>query len=402
MQNIKINFKNKLFNLVILLPIFWTFTGMFLYPNGKKAIVALILISAITSIFLYGFKNISSNLKYNKLLWLLAAFSVFAIAADFYYGYSSSQLRAFISLYVYLSIFPTQLNSKINLRVLTVLGAATSLIYLLIQMLVYNNYGRMWNINPIPYTTFVASIAIISIYFLLHSNTFKQRTLWLVTFMATLAPLFYSQARGLWLALTIAILLLAIKSVINNKKSIFLLIALLPIIAISSYSMSGKLIQRFERTKIEIHQIMNGNLNTSIGLRLQLWQAAIYLTGDSPIIGLGGSHMERKKELAEQNIISPSIIHFSHYHNQFLNALVKYGVIGLSLLLCSIFLPVYYFFKNDSKYKWPGFLTVLIFVIASLTDVPFQHAQPLIFYFVVMYITFCTDAPTPLTKREIQ
>jgi O-antigen ligase len=402
MQNIQINFKNKPFDLVILLPIFWSFTGMFLYPNGKKAIVALILVAAIVSLYQYGVNHIKRNLKNNKFLWLLGASSLFAILADSYYGYSSSQLRAFISLSVYLCIFPTQLNSKINLRVLTVLGAVTSIIYLLIQMLVYNNYGRMWSINPIPYTTFVASIAIISIYFLLHSNTFKQRLLWLVTFLATLAPLLFSQARGLWLALTIAILLLVIKVIINNKKSIFLLIVLIAIIAIPSYSMSEKLIQRFEETKIEMQEISSGNLETSIGMRLQMWKAAFYLSTESPLIGLGDTHIAYKKELAEQGIITPLVIGYSHYHNQFLNALVKYGVIGLSLLLCSIFLPVYYFFKNDSKYKWPGFLTLLIFVIASLTDVPFQHAQTLIFYFVVMYITFCADAPTPLTKREIQ
>ncbi|HEY7867531.1 MAG TPA: O-antigen ligase family protein, partial [Psychromonas sp.] len=288
-----------------------------------------------------------------------------------------------------------------NLRLLTVLGAATSLIYLLIQMVVYNNYGRDWNINPIPYTTFVASIAIISIYFLLQSKTFKQRSLWLLTFIATLAPMFFSQVRGLWLALTIAILLLAIKSIINNKKSIFLLIALILILAIPSYSMSGKLIQRFETTKIEMQKISSGNLETSIGLRLQMWKAALYLSTESPLIGLGDTHMERKKELAEQGIISSSIIDFSHYHNQFINDLVKYGIVGLFLLLSTIFLPLYYFFKNDSKYKWPGFLVVLIFVVAALTDVPFQHAQPLTFYFIVMYITFCTNAP-PLTKREIQ
>ncbi|MFT5558819.1 MAG: O-antigen ligase, partial [Sphingobacteriales bacterium] len=61
MQTIQINFKNKLFNLVILLPIFWSFTGMFLYPNGKKAIVALILVAAIVSLYQYGVNHIRRN-----------------------------------------------------------------------------------------------------------------------------------------------------------------------------------------------------------------------------------------------------------------------------------------------------------------------------------------------------
>jgi len=400
MKNIKINLKNNLLDFIILLPVFWTFTGMFLYPNGKKAIVALILLAAATSLVQYGLRPVKDNLKNNKFLWLLGASSLFAIFADSYYGYSSSQLRAFISLFVYLSILPAQLNAKIELKLLTLMGAATSLIYLLIQMFVYDNYDRAWTINPIPYATFIAAITVISFYFLLKSPTFRERTLWLITFLTILPPLFFSQARGLWLALTIAILLLVIKSISNNKKNILFLMALILITAIPGYFLSEKLTQRFEQTKLEVQKISDGNLETSIGMRLQMWKAALYLSTESPLIGLGDTHIAYKKELTEQGIISPAIIDFSHYHNQFLNELVKYGVVGLALLLLAIYLPIYSLFNVKKHYKWPAILVLLIFIVASLTDVPFQHAQLLTFYFIVMHITLCTEQSSQLTKRE--
>jgi O-antigen ligase len=402
MKSLKINIKNNLLDALILLPILWAFTGLFLYPNGKKTIVVIILIAAITSLYKYGTHHIKDNLKDNKFLWLLGASSLFAILADSYYGYSASQLRAFISIFVYLSILPPQLHYKIDLKALTVMGSLTSLIYLLMQIIVYNNNGRMWSINPIPYATFITSIAIISLYFLLQSQTFNQRVLWLITFMVTLPPLFHSQARGLWLALSIAIITLAIKSILNNKKSILVLIPLLLGITLSGYLISGKLTQRFEQTKIEVQKITSGNLNTSFGQRLQMWEAALIMSKKSPIIGLGDAHIAYKEALAKENIISPTIVPFTHYHNQFLNALVKYGIIGLLLLLFSIYLPIYYFFTVERRYKWPAILVVLIFMVASLTDVPFQHAQPLTFYFIVMYITLSTASPELLTKREIQ
>lgn len=398
MNNIKVKFKSKLLDFLILLPVLWTFTGMFLYPNGKKAIVALILVAAVTSLCQYGIRPVKDNLKNNKFLWLLGASSLFAVFADSYYGYSASQLRAFISLFVYLSILPTQLSYKIELRLLTLMGAATSLIYLFIQMFVYNAYDRAWTINPIPYATFIASIAVISFYFLLQSHTFRERILWLITFITILPPLFFSQARGLWLALTIAILLLVIKSISNNKKNVFFLIVLIVIIAIPSYFISEKLTQRFQQTKLEVQQISDGNLDTSIGMRLQMWKAALYLSTESPLVGLGDTHIAYKKELAEQGIISPAIIDFSHYHNQFLNELVKYGVIGLALLLLAICLPIYSLFNVKKQHKWPAILVLLIFIVASLTDVPFQHAQLLIFYFIVMHITLCAEQSSPLTK----
>ncbi|MCG6202594.1 hypothetical protein KSO91_15335, partial [Psychromonas antarctica] len=106
MKSLKINIKNNLLDALILLPILWAFTGLFLYPNGKKTIVVIILIAAITSLYKYGTHHIKDNLKDNKFLWLLGASSLFAILADSYYGYSASQLRAFISIFVYLSILP--------------------------------------------------------------------------------------------------------------------------------------------------------------------------------------------------------------------------------------------------------------------------------------------------------
>ena len=82
MTNLKRNFKINCLDLLILLPVLWAFTGMFLYPNGKKAVVALILVAAITSLCQYGVNHIKDNLKNNRFLWLLAASSVFAILAD--------------------------------------------------------------------------------------------------------------------------------------------------------------------------------------------------------------------------------------------------------------------------------------------------------------------------------
>ena len=398
------NIKHNSVNFLILLPIIWTFTGMFLYPNGKKFMVVLIIISTITSFFFYGLKNIKCNLKYNKLLWLLGASSILAIVADIYYGFSSSQLRAFISVFIYLTILPPTVTKKINLKYLTILGSITSTIYVFIQVYILE-VGRSWDINPLPYATFIASIAILTFYFLLESKNIKQRIQWLLIFISTLLPLFYSQSRGLWLAVAVTILVLLLKSILTKNKITWLFILIVTIITLTLMTQLDTVTKRVEITKNEVLQIFNGNLHTSIGARLQLWQAAPHLINDSPIIGLGDTHVERKKELAKQNIISEQIIIFTHYHNQFIDAVVRYGVIGLSLLLCTIALPIYYFFKNNSEHKWPGALIVLIYTIASLTDVPFHHAQTLTLYFLIIYITLCGPIaqPTPtLTQREVE
>lgn len=376
--------KNLLDNL-ILLPLLWSFTGMFLYPDGRKLMVILVLLSAFSSVYSYGIKQVIENIKANKLIWVLGSYCIFAILAKTYYGYSSSLMRALICLFIYLSIFPSSLLSKINFKYLIIIGTITSCLFVMYQTLILNQ-GRMWSINPIPYATFSASLSIVAFYYLLQSKTIKHCLLWLSTFVAAVIPLLYSQSRGLWLALGIVMVIVIIKSLFNHKKSVYLLLPFILAAASAYYISHDKITQRIVQTKIEIEQVMQGNLNTSIGLRLQMWKAAIILSKESVIIGLGDNHKAYKEELAEQKIISSQVIKFTHYHNQFLNELVKYGIIGLALLLFSIILPFYYLNKNNSQYTWPGFLIIGVYIIASLTDVPFQHAQTLIFYFIVMYM----------------
>ena len=390
--------KKNILDYVILFPILWTFTGLFLFPDGKKIIIIFIIISIISSIYLYGVKAPINNLITNKWLWLLGICSLIALIARAYYGYNSNQLRAFVSIFIYLVIFPQNLVTNINLKYLTVAGGITSLTFMLAQTYFYQ-HGRMWDINPIPYATFIASISILSFYFLLQSKSKKHIFLWSITFATTLVPLFYSQSRGLWLALATAIFILLIKLIFTQRKALYLLIPIALVSLLAFTFGSEKIIQRVNDTKYEIQRINNGDLNTSIGLRFQMWQAAILLAHESPLIGLGDDHRKYKQALADKGIISQEIVHRNHYHNQYLNELIKYGIIGLMLLLLCIVIPFYYLIKNNNEYTWPGLLIIIIFVIASLTDVPFQHGQPLTFYLLVMYITLYKITPTVGHKK---
>ena len=110
----------KYLDYLILSPIFWAFTGLFAYSGGKKFIVILIILSVISSLYSYGFKLFLINFKGSKWLWLLVSYSLFAIWANYYYKYDSAQLRALLSISVYLVFFPPHLISKINLKYLTI------------------------------------------------------------------------------------------------------------------------------------------------------------------------------------------------------------------------------------------------------------------------------------------
>jgi O-antigen ligase len=398
----KIKYIDLLCDILILCPIIWMFSGLFLYPDGAKLIVILIGIASITSCYKNGYQHIIDNIKSNKLLWLLGALSAFSIIAYYSYGYSSRQLRALLALFIYLAVIPAFVIAKLNFKYLTILGAITASSFTFIQMVIYS-HSRSWDINPIPYATFIASLAIISLYFLLQSKNIKQTAIWMFSTLLSIVPLLLSQSRGLWIALVFTFLVLLIKTIKNKNVNIKLLMSIVLLIIFSLYLSADKIKQRITQTEHEINLIKQGNLKTSIGLRLQMWNAAISLAKESPTIGLGDKHIDYKIQLVKQGLLDQSVIQYTHYHNQFLNELVKYGLIGFVLLIASFFLPIYYFFCYENRYKWPGLLVVLTYAIASLTDVPFQHAQTSIFYFIIVYITLCplsNKSPTCFQVKE--
>ncbi|MFA0520707.1 O-antigen ligase family protein, partial [Vibrio sp. 10N.222.55.E8] len=92
---------------------------------------------------------------------------------------------------------------------------------------------------------------------------------------------------------------------------------------------------RINSTLVEIHKISNGDMTSSIGLRFQMWKSARYSFVKSPIYGLGDSHREVLIELNKEGLVDDSLVKFSpnHYHNQFIDKLVKTGIIGLISML---------------------------------------------------------------------
>lgn len=378
---------NKLCNAIILLPMCWIFSGLFLYPDGKKTIVILVIMAVFSAFLLYKVSLIKYNLKNNKLLWLLGAYALSSTLAYLTYGFSSSQLRAIWVMFIYLTIFPACLINRYTLKMLTLIGVVASLSYVLIQIYYYGMHGRNWSINPIPYATFSAILSILSLCFFFEKSNIKERTIWLLSFSMSMFPLFISQTRGVWLALAIAVSMLITKTLYSQKKNILLLLPLILLCVPPLYYNADKIQQRITSTTLELQKIEKNNLNSSFGLRLQMWKSTPLLLEKSPFLGQGDTHQDHKKELAEMGKIHHNIVNFTHYHNQFLNDLIKYGVLGFMLLLCGLALPLFYFFKYAHPERWGGVLTVAIFSIAALTDVPFQHQQTLMLYFITIYIT---------------
>jgi O-antigen ligase len=119
----------------------------------------------------------------------------------------------------------------------------------------------------------------------------------------------------------------------------------------------------------QINAYYEGNPNTSMGLRLHMWESALKIILENPLIGVGtGGYRNAMKNL-ESPRLAPENREFNQPHNSFLFMIVQYGIIGL----VSIIWLMYVFIEKGWLYRktLPGFAIFsfgLILVIGSLTD----------------------------------
>ena len=110
----------------------------------------------------------------------------------------------------------------------------------------------------------------------------------------------------------------------------------------------------------------------SASFRLELWKAALYIIKDNILLGSGTqSYAFEMNTLINKGIISSKVAALSGPHNQYLNLLVQYGILGLVSLL-SIYITALLhctaFKKHNPVLAICGIIIVLGYLDFNLVD----------------------------------
>ncbi|MCE7566336.1 O-antigen ligase family protein [Aliivibrio fischeri] len=393
--------KKQIIDFSFAIPAIFGFSGLFLYPDANKELALLIFILFLFSIPCFGYRKIKENVCNRKVSWLFITMSIIALIAKTTHGYSSSELRVLIALSLYSIIIPenTLKLLKKYLPQLTCIGCFVSFFYCFYEAIILNTPRIHWGINPIPYSTFTAAVVISSLWFVF--NHPKKSIKIGCTFASVIgvSAILISQTRGTFLALLISLIYLLITSKINKTILLKFISSLFIITFILSYFNFNKIEQRYIQTKIEYTNIINGNLNTSIGNRLQMWHAGFELAKEPTLLGLGNDHIKEKQKLYEEHRIVKEAVPWGHYHNQYITSFIKNGIIGFILLICLFIIPISHA-RNNKKRKTSctdlGILVLIIYLVSSLTDIPLTQAVTLAFYGLFMLIVTLGDEATDI------
>lgn len=382
---IEINmFKKYLINGLILLPFIWLSTGLLILRNGDKTMVAMVIISLITTLLVYGLTTLKTNISTNKLLWLLCVICGYFLFSYYYHGLSSREIRSFIAATLLVAIFPSSLLTKKFIIWLTVISALISFCFAYYCM-IYMHWSRgAWPINAIPYGTLIAGISVIALSLSLTLTNYKEKAVTFLAFILSSYGLIITESRGVWLGFIFALTVIFVVFITTKKIKITWRSVVIAIILISGVSIISKplISQRLSQTHQEYSDIKSGDLNTSIGLRLQMWQSAPMLIEHHELLGQGNQYLTSLDNLYHQGHISKSLYEAQppHFHNQYVDYMVKKGIVGLILLLCLLILPLRLLKNASTLQRYITISLVSLFAVASFTDVPLNHGQTIFMY----------------------
>ncbi len=209
-----------------------------------------------------------------------------------------------------------------------------------------------------------------------------------------------SGTRGAWLAIPFALLVLAL-----SYRKVFplrvwtgiilaLLLTLVTLVGMSQTSVRDEMMQA--RSDIQ-HYFENGEVETSPGVRLEMWKIALDMIPEHPWLGWGrnGYVGELTRRVASGET-SDDLLRFTHTHSELIDAQTKRGLLGLLALLALYIVPARWFMQRalsapDLKIRAAGlagvFLT-LVFFFSGLTQTLFAHNSGATFYAFMLVIAW--------------
>lgn len=158
--------------------------------------------------------------------------------------------------------------------------------------------------------------------------------------------------------------------------------------------------ERFAEGWNDLQQYQAGQVETSLGMRLEMWQVALDMAAERPLLGAGPAAFHQQLlARVQQGHISPRLTEFLHAHNDFLDALISGGIPRLLALLALYLLPLVFFLRrwhtagDDRVFALMGALAIGCMMIFGLSESMLFH--PVTHRVLAMLLALCLGMLLP-------
>lgn len=379
--------RNKLTSLLFLVPVIWMTTGMLWDGDGDMRLVPIVLIVVATSLVLFRFEIIKDNFKNSFWIKLLIVNGLFGIIAYEYYGFDSRELRATLVILFLLTVTPRSLYTKSAMQWMFSLASLSVFIYSYYHQNYINLARGYWPINAIPFATICGLILISLVALLLIDFKGKSPIIIGGAILLSSVALLLTQSRGPLIALLFVVAIIFLYYSFKKKKSLTLMVFLGLILSIYSVLKIPLVEHRVERTIQEYNKIQDGDLTSSVGIRLQMLAIGSELWKQKPILGFGKDIKHEFNRLEASERITPEVNQLISmtFHNGYLDKFVLYGIPGGVIFLVFLLYPLWaargVSLASGSSLLWGP---ALFISVCNFSDAPFINAQAAIYYMFII------------------
>lgn len=250
---------------------------------------------------------------------------------------------------------------------------------------------------------------------------FKERARWQVALpiLAALLGLLasaLSHARGGW----VAIPFLALTFVWYARARIPVwqrwaaVAVLLATVALAYFIPATGVQKTVQRTTANLTAYFQSDIDdpargTSVGTRLEMWQAAWRIFLDHPLLGVGwGHYKEAAQVLVDAGLRNPSAAAWGHPHNQFFATMANGGSVALVGILLLFLVPAKGFANVIKRAKAPdaqrlalaGLLLMVAYMAFGFSEAILERVRPVSFFAFYLAVIFAaTQVPLRTARR---
>ncbi|OOR98518.1 hypothetical protein B0186_09265 [Canicola haemoglobinophilus] len=248
----------------------------------------------------------------------------------------------------------------------------------------------------------IATFSFAITFYFLDKKNHKLAVLYLACSLLGMLASALTGARGGWVGLPfiLALIIFFYRKSLNKKISfVIFLIIISSMLAIGMNSNTG-VISRYYEAKSDITRYLNEKDKvSSIGARLDMWTNALVAINEKPILGWGKlGYEEFQNKRVSTGDMSIYTARFNSLHNQYLENLVKRGIIGFIGLLLIIYIPLRLFIKELNNQNTEikcisilGFVHIISHLFFFLTQTFLAHTSGISFYtfLIMLFYSMC-------------
>ena len=397
------------------------FSGFLLFlvflPKHSEVFAVLLMLLGFSVLKVHA--DLSRLKRYEKcLLGGFALYGIVSIISFLYWPVNreshmrvEDDLKFFICIFLYLLLrryeFNTQWFVGLFVAFVVMMGFTSMSQYggfaLVADLFPLDQRGSA-GVNPMRYAVIalISSCIVINYRLAIKLKGIYMKMLLIVVGLIGLVACALTQTRGVWIAIPLLILLYGYYAFKKGNRKYFIATLIGGGLLVGVGLQTDFVQKRVEVTIENIEQYRKGSTHTSLGMRLDVYKASYALIGDRPLWGYGlGSFQERIAFMVKDGTINNDVYRqvsaLRTPHNEFIQALVERGVIGLLATIMLFFVPGYIFYravKSKSEkvtyYGLCGLSVLIVFFVAGQTGTLFNHNLFTNFY-IIMVLLFVSQ-----------